>query len=365
MRSTTLHLGIRAPAIRPTPPSGRTDPHSPATRRAVAPRAGRRRRGKCRALLLLAALAASAGPGAAQTVRIERLLDGPIIRPDMDASMGSNITGPSLIQVPDWVEDPLGRYYLYFADHRGTYIRLAWADALEGPWTTHEPGVLDLADSHFPTTCPPCAPPGAYVHIASPDVHVVDERREIVMYIHGRDAGRQVTRAAVSRDGLRFEARPEILGRPYFRAFPHDGHWYALAMPGVVYRSRDGLTGFEEGPTLFNPDMRHSALLRRGDSMLVFYTQRGDAPEHILLSRIDLGGDWRTWTETPAVEVLRPERDWEGAGLPVEPSRGGAIDVPVNQLRDPAIYEEDGRAYLLYTVAGERGIALAEVHIEP
>ncbi len=325
----------------------------------------RRRDRRLLLVLVILGLTGSAGPGAAQSVRIERLLDGPIIRPDMDPSMGSNIAGPSLVRMPDWAENRLGRYHLYFADHRGTYIRLAWADALEGPWTTHEPGVLDLADSHFPTTCPPCAPPGAYVHIASPDVHVVEERREIVMYIHGRDAGRQVTRAAVSRDGLRFEARPEILGRPYFRAFRHDGYWYALAMPGVVYRSRDGLSAFEEGPTLFEPAMRHSALLKRGDSLLVFFTRRGDAPEHILLSRIDLAGDWRTWTETPPVEVLRPERDWEGAGLPIEPSRGGAIDVPVNQLRDPAIYEEDGRTWLLYTVAGERGIAIAEVHVEP
>ena len=315
--------------------------------------------------LVVMALIGSAGWGAAQTVRIERLGDGPIIRPDMDASMGGNIAGPSLIRVPDWVENPLGRYYLYFADHRGTYIRLAYADALTGPWTTHEPGVLELADSHFPTTCPPCAPAGAYVHIASPDAHVVEERQQIVMYIHGRDAGRQVARAAVSRDGLHFEARPEILGRPYFRAFRHDGLWYALAMPGVVYRSRDGLSDFEEGPTLFSPDMRHSALLKRGGALLVFFTRRGDAPEHILLSRIHLAGDWRTWTATPPVEVLRPERTWEGAGLPIEPSRGGAIDVPVNQLRDPAIYEEDGRVHLLYAVAGERGIALAEVHVEP
>ena len=316
-------------------------------------------------LFVLLVLLGPAGRGAAQIVRIERLVDGPIIRPDMDASMGGNIAGPSLIRVPDWVENRLGRYYLYFADHRGTYIRLAVADALTGPWTTHEPGVLQLADSHFPTTCPPCAPPGAYAHIASPDVHVVDERRQIVMYIHGRDAGRQVTRAAVSRDGLRFEGRPEILGRPYFRAFRHEGFWYALAMPGVVYRSRDGLSDFEEGPTLFSPDMRHSALLKRGGALLVFFTRRGDAPERILLSRIDLTGDWRTWTETPPVEVLRPERTWEGAELPIEPSRGGAVDVPVNQLRDPAIYEEDGRIWLLYAVAGERGIALAEVRVEP
>ena len=300
----------------------------------------------------------------AQVVRIERLVDAPIIQPDMDTRMGSNIAGPSLIRVPAWIQRPLGRYYLYFADHRGTYIRLAYADALTGPWTTHEPGTLRLDQSHFPTTCPPCAPDGAYAHIASPDVHVDDARREIVMYVHGRDVGRQVTRVAVSSDGLRFDGRPEILGRPYFRAFRHEGFVYALAMPGVLYRSRDGLTGFEEGPQLFNPNMRHSAVLKRGNRLSVFWTQRRDAPERVLLSTIDLTGDWTDWTESAPVEVLRGERPWEGADLPVEPSRGGSIDVPVNQLRDPAIFEEDGRVFLLYAVAGERGIGLAEVHLE-
>ena len=42
----------------------------------------------------------------------------------MDERMGGNIQGPSLIKVPDWVENPLGNYYLYFADHRGIYIRI-------------------------------------------------------------------------------------------------------------------------------------------------------------------------------------------------------------------------------------------------
>jgi hypothetical protein len=30
-------------------------------------------------------------------------------------------------------------------------------------------------------------------------------------------------------------------------------------------------------------------------------------------------------------------------------------------LRDPAIFREDGCTYLLYAVAGERGIAIAEL----
>jgi hypothetical protein len=315
------------------------------------------------AIALVGALAPSGAT--AQELRVERLGDGPIIRAYMDGRMGSNIAGPSLIRVPDWVERPLGRYYLYFADHEGTYIRLAYADQLTGPWRTHEPGALALEDSYFPTTCPPCSGTGGdlYAHIASPDVHVDDRSREIVMYFHGRDVGRQVTRVATSPDGLRFQARPEILGRPYFRAFEHGGRVYALAMPGHLYRSPDGRAGFVEGPQLFDPDMRHSALLKRGNTLHVFYTRAGEAPERILHATLDLRGDWTTWKESAPVEVLRPERDWEGADLPVEPSLRGSIDVPVNQLRDPAIYEEGGEVFLLYAVAGERGIAVARVRL--
>lgn len=303
-------------------------------------------------------------------VTITRLGDGPIITPDMDARMGSNIQGPSLIRVPDWVDEPLGEYYLYFADHRGEYIRMAYADDVIGPWTVHTPGTLTLEDSYFPTTCPPCAQsPGRegsplYAHIASPDVHVRDDLQQIVMYLHGRDVGRQVTRLAVSRDGIDFQGREEILGRPYFRVIEHGDYFYALAMPGVFYRSQDGLTAFEEGPQFFNADMRHSALLVRDNILYVFWTQAGHAPERILLTRIEMAGDWHSWQPSESVEVLRPETVWEGASLPIAPSQRGHIDEPVNQLRDPAIFEEDGKVYLLYSVSGERGIAIAQVEFQ-
>src|SRR4051794_3814947 len=147
-------------------------------------------------------------------MQVRRFPENPIIRPHMDARMGDNINGPSLIRVPDWVEQPLGRYYLYFAHHDGRYIRLAYADELPGPWRTHEPGVLPLAASHFAG------------HIASPDVQVDHEQRQIRLYSHGAEApsgsghgGPQYSRVALSSDGLDFEARPEILGKPYLRVF--------------------------------------------------------------------------------------------------------------------------------------------------
>ena len=321
-------------------------------------------------------------------VRVARLIDRPIISSDLHPSIGVNIQGPSLIRVPEWVEGRLGRYYLYFADHKGSYIRLAYADALAGPWRVHPPGSLHLAQSCFLTAPPvPSADELAAFearyqqsgtaishdvlseittpHIASPDVHVDLIGRQIVMYFHGLEGvGHQVTRVATSRDGIDFTTRPEVLGRSYFRVFQHGGVTYGLAMPGQLYRSADGFQGFEPGPILFNPNMRHAAVLQRRDALHVFWTQVGDAPERILLSRIDLSGDWRQWQDDAPIEVLRPERSWEGANAPLTPSIRSTAYGQVNQLRDPAIFEEHGRIYLLYAVAGESGIAIADVFFD-
>jgi len=282
-------------------------------------------------------------------MKVERFPNNPIIRPDMDARMGSNINGPSLIRAPEWLEKPLGRYYLYFAHHRGTYIRLAYADRLQGPWTTYEPGTLELEESL-------CTH-----HIASPDVHVDDERREIRMYYHGMTEHGQKTKVAISKDGIHFAARPEILGEFYFRAFRWGDCYYALGMPGIFYRSKDGLSDFERGPSLFSEDMRHSALKLDGNTLSVFYSNIGDRPERILLSTIKLTPDWTTWRASKRATVLQPLMEYEGVDLPLEPSKRGPVMSRARQLRDPAIFREGGKTYLLYSVAGEHGIAIAEL----
>lgn len=321
-------------------------------------------------------------------LRVERLLDAPIVTSTLHPSIGHNIQGPSLIRVPDWVQARLGKYYLYFADHKGRYIRLAYADELTGPWHIHPPGSLQLEASHFLTAPPPVSEArrqeleaqdklstvrrshdviteATTPHIASPDVHVHHETQQIVMDFHGlEDVGRQVTRVALSDDGVQFTALPEVLGRTYFRVFHWQDATYAMAMPGQFYRSQDGLTNFETGPLLFNLDMRHAAMLIRGTQLYVFWTQVGEAPERILLSTIDLVPDWSAWKASDPIEVLRPERDWEGADAPLEPSIRSTAYGHVNQLRDPAIFEENGDVFLLYAVAGESGIAIAQIFLD-
>lgn len=295
---------------------------------------------------------ATASRALEESVTARRLSSQPIIAPGMETRMGSNINGPSLIATPQWLPGRLGRYYLYFSHHAGSYIRLAYADDLLGPWRIHAPGVLDLDDSFF------------VHHIASPDVHVDHARRQIRLFYHGKvnDAQpTQKTRLALSADGLNFAAKPQIILDWYARLFAWDGMHYALTMPGRIWRSADGLSAFERGPLLFSPNMRHSAVLVRGHTLFVFHTNVGDHPESILLSRIDLRAHWKDWRETPAVTILRPETEYEGARLPVSPSGRGHIFERAHQLRDPAIYVEGERAYLLYAVAGESGIAVAEL----
>ncbi len=116
-----------------------------------------------------------------------RFPENPLITQQMSPALGDDINGPSLIRVPAWVEHPLGRYYLYFAHHKGAFIRMAYADDLKGPWKIYEPGVLNVKDSAFyrPQPDSPKSGPNYYTHNASPEVVVDDEHKRFVMLVHG------------------------------------------------------------------------------------------------------------------------------------------------------------------------------------
>ena len=286
--------------------------------------------------------------------RAIRFRENPLIYPELDERIGCNINGPSLIRVPDWIPNPLGRYYLYFAHHHGTFIRLAYADTLRGPWKIYPGGALRLEDT------------AGRDHIASPDAHVCEEERRVRMYFHAvTDAG-QRSFLATSADGLHFQARTEALGPFYFRVFRRDCAWFAIAKRtdapggGVLLRSADGVAPFEEGPYIL-PGQRHVAVWTRGPRLSIFFSRGGDCPERLLVAEMNLVGDWKHWRPSAPVELLRPETKEEGVDLPLGPSRFGAARGPARELRDPAVYEEDGRLYLFYTGAGESNICGAEL----
>ncbi len=306
-------------------------------------------------------------------MKFTRFDTNPIITPDMCSRMcehdHGNINGPSLILAPDWLPERLGKYYLYFAHHQGTYIRLAYADDLRGPWQVYEPGTLQLEQTIFRG------------HIASPDVLIDEPNKRLIMYYHGCCNSHpdtpwgQVTCVATSTDGIRFTAySDEALGHSYMRRFDWRGKHYAVTMPGQFGRSEDGFSNFEWLEPMIANELcwpyghggearkaRHFAVQLRGDTLRLFFSRTGDCPEHIMMADVALSDDWTQWKPTKPVSVVMPEHDWEGANCEQVPSVGGASHVPVYQLRDPGIFEEDGRTYLLYTTAGEAGIAIGEL----
>ena len=345
--------------------------------------------------VLVVALAGCAPAAVAQVAlappHVERFGVNPLITVDSSPSLGGNVNGATVIRVPDWVEHPLGRYYMYFANHVGDFIRLAYADDLTGPWRVHEPGVLHVRETAFYRPQPDPAGPRAdfYTHVASPEILVDHERRRLVMWVHGwwtngerwpetlpaarawaRERGYgQFTQASESSDGLSFEVRPAITRASYLRVFERGGELYGVSRLGVLSRASDPIEPFELGPSLFADGpyagrVRHVALVERGDHLLVFFTAIGDTPERVMVSTIGLAGDWTTWRAGEAVEVLRPEAPYECANLPIAPSAGGDIDEPAHQIRDPFVFEEGGRAYLFYSTCGEQGIAGATLALD-
>lgn len=329
--------------------------------------------------------------------KAERLPNNPVITPQMFAEAGvpedgENINGPCLIRIPEWLPadkraDPSARYYLYFADHGGTYIRMAWAASVGGPYTLYRPGkgVLSFQASggvqsgekmkwHLDLT-PDLA---LTMHIASPDVLVDHERRRFVLFFHACSSrrkaggkwewGGQRTFAASCENGLDFNRRIETfdLGPSYFRIFRWREQYYASAFnrfhradePGrLVSRYARVEVDF---PALDR--VRHTAVRVEGDHLTLFFSRKGSAPEHIEVAEMRLHDDPARWSVEPARSLLVPEHPWEGVDLRIETSTGGSARTPVHQLRDPYWFRDDGaREYLLYSVAGENGIAIARL----
>jgi hypothetical protein len=176
---------------------------------------------------------------------------------------------------------------------------------------------------------------------------------------------RQATWVAESVDGLRFVSAKERLGEPYWRRFSWKGRYFAIVMSGRLYASDDPTSGYRPGPSLRLPGMRHPAVWVENGRLHVFFSRVGDAPERILASTVELLDDWNAWRPSKEQTVLFPKEEYEGVRERVAPSRYGSVRTLVRQLRDPFVFEDEGELYMLYTVGGEHGIAIARLRKKP
>ena len=131
---------------------------------------------------------------------------GAILQADQIDALGEpNINGPALIRAPSFAGRRLGKYYLYFSQHRGGAIWLAVSDVFAGPWRIHPEPVLTLADTHYSD------------HNASPDVIPDASSGQVRMYFHGGDGtelSEQSESIAISDDGLTFRLSHRDVGIP-------------------------------------------------------------------------------------------------------------------------------------------------------
>jgi hypothetical protein len=260
---------------------------------------------------------------------------------------------PSLIKVPEWIDNPLGKYYLYFAHHQGNHIRLAYSDEITGPYKLHEGGTLKLEQT-------PCKN-----HIASPDVHIDEKNKKIILYYHGDVKIGQKTFMSVSDDGLEFISDDKVLGEFYFRVFQYKEKFYSVAKNknegGVIYES-DSWDGEFKPKFELIPNMRHSAVYVNGDFLFLFYTCIGDMPESIFMTKINL----KNWKVLSVEKIIEPKTQYEGANLPIRKSMPGSSTLRyggmVNELRDPYVYIEKNKIFMLYSLAGEFGIGLTQLY---
>ena len=331
-------------------------------------------------------------------------------------SEGRNINGPSVLYLPPSVvpDSELAvaghRYLMYFGNHDGKYVRAASAENPVGPWTlynvgdvetkTPHRGVLDLGPDELIEVGDGVR---ARRHIASPDAFVDPINKRIMMCFHG-----EATMCAFSRYGLNFNM-PSEGGEPgygilpitfmgsYSRMFMVDDLSMAFTNVGTMHHARfpgpptsdavlvpdpdrpqNAWPRFSKSPirAMYSAagrpsnDARHFSVHQRTNdrnSVFVFWTSKGDAPEQIYLTRFDLSGltaDERkvpiNWKPVGQKIILKPEHPWEGSEFPLVPSRGSS-GGNVNQLRDPYVFTDptDCKVYLYYSGAGENAIGVA------
>ena len=116
----------------------------------------------------------------------EFTFQGVVLHPnDLVYAPTEQLIHPSIIRTEGRIEDPLGRFYLYYAPHKHVAISMAYSDSLDGPWTEYKANPVIEGPS-------------------APDIRWIEEQGKFYMWGH-RKNGR--TELWTSRDGIRFEYR--------------------------------------------------------------------------------------------------------------------------------------------------------------
>lgn len=278
-----------------------------------------------------------------------------------------SICNPCLIKTPSWIKNKLGKYYLYFADHRGKFIKLLYSNHLDRDWKFLNKKILNINS---------ISKLDAHNHIASPEIYINNKEKKIYMFTHSHSRSKvgQWTYLSLSKDGINFSRKfNKPLAPFYFRFFNHKKYYYGIVKGGDLWRSKNIdavykkcqnlLTQKKTKTTLHNKNgsIRHLSILKKKNYLHCVFSKIGDKPEKIYYTKVFLSKNYLNWKFKKIKEILRPTFPYEGSNLKLKRSKPGDAPEPENALRDPYLFIDGKKTYMIYCVKGEKNFALCQI----
>ena len=149
-----------------------------------------------------------------------------------------DIIYPSVVRVEGRIAKPLGKFYLYYAPHDAPGgICLAYADRPEGPWREY---------ANNPVIARTWAPHYTVSHVSGPDAIWSEEEGRLFLYFHGENPQ---TRLATSADGIHFDYAAEVVNTRMFANLSEAsyGRVFRHSLPGRDNRYVMLLMGNDRG----------------------------------------------------------------------------------------------------------------------
>jgi hypothetical protein len=298
-------------------------------------------------------------------IHFERVSEKPLL--DLSAvpwaSRKKTIMVPTVLDMAQYMREPVDRFYMYYAPHHSEGIGLATAPHPEGPWKPYPENPIITLEQF----------PGIRGHISALEVLPQPEKGRFLGYPHGSGLkSGQDTVIGSSQDGVHFapiQGAPILSSDPactweqggasYLRIFQYRGMIYGIfkseCQHGLV-RSKDGINWdyWRRNPLIepvaeeseFNR-IRHTSVIIINDILYLFYstyTASNLSCEAIKLATWTLADDWNDWEElTRRGVIFGPELVWEE-----------------NNVRDPYMLKYGDTVYMYYVGGNEKGIALAK-----
>lgn len=291
---------------------------------------------------------------------------------------------PTVIEVQQYLEEPIDRYYMYLAAHKGQNIYLATSPKLEGPWKPFPNPVYSMKDA------------GLCDHISSPEIYFNCKEDLFNLYYHGliknydevskkgTHNNLHYTGYAFSKDGVSFTTpklniidlhepiiKPKnklspygtptnsTILRPdasYLRIFKVKEYFYGIYKcwtKTYLVRSTDRIQweAWQKNPLIESTKgkefihIRHVGVMMYENFVDIYYStfeDRNSKKEVIKLARLNTKSNWKNWPIIKFGNVLDPTDIWE-----------------MNNLRDPFPIRYNDKIYLFYSGGGEKAIGLA------